>query len=203
MKKIVTILAVILGLASVAHSKDAPYVGLKYSQLKIDHSTVEGFDLNNFIADDYKVLDLHLGYNFGNWFTELGYLKSDSPSKSGVQTAGGITITGANVKTEFDGWRIGTGYNYQLNDKFSVRPFANFYKVSIDYSGSLTANSGAVQVIAAGSGSDNDNMIDVGVALNYAIAENSRIGVSYSQAVDKLEDTDSQKILSVNFAYQY
>ena len=204
MKKISNILVLFLVFSFSAVAEDRPYLGLKYQQLKVDHITVDGYDLNNFAPDKFKLMDVHIGYNFSNnLFVELGYLKSDDPSKSGTQTVGGITITGTNVKLEVDGFRIGTGYNYKATDKLLIKPFVNYYDLDIKGSGTLTASAGAATATAGLSGTDSDNMIDAGVNLAFIINENSQLGLSYSRAIDKLDDTDKNEILSANISYQF
>ena len=204
MKKIMLTLLAFSVWSLSAVAEDRPYIGFKYQQLKLDHSTVDGFDLNNFAPDEFKVMDFHIGYNFSNnWFTELGYLKSDDPSKSGSQTVGGVTITGTNVKLEADGFRIGTGYNYKPSEKFIIKPFVNYYDLDIKGSGTLTASAGAATATASLTGTDSDSMIDAGVNLAFVINENSQFGLSYSRAIDELDETDKNEFLSANISYQF
>ena len=53
------------------------------------------------------------------------------------------------------------------------------------------------------SGSERDQAIDAGLGLDYVINDKSKIGISYSQFIDKFTDTDSTKVYSIGFSHQF
>ena len=201
MKKLLTILTSFLLFTFAAIADDGPYVGFKPSKLKIKWSTVEGIDLNEIYDDEYRVMDFHAGYNFGKYFVELGYLDSSKEGLSGSASGGGITVSGSS-SLEFDGWRIGAGYNHQVNDKINIKPFINYY--DIDYKASLNISvTGSATFEAAANASGSESMIDAGLGVEYILNEKSKIGFSYSQSIDDLDDTDKVENLAINVSYQF
>lgn len=201
MKKLLAILISFSVFSFSAVAEDGPYIGFKPSKLKIEWSTVEGIDLNDVYDDEYDVMDFHAGYNFGNYFVELGYLDSSDEGLSGSASGGGITVTGSS-SLEFDGWRIGTGYNHQVNDKINIKPFINYYDIDYDASLSLTVT-GSATFEAAADASGSESMIDAGLGVEYIINDKSKVGFSYSQSIDDMEDTDKVENLAINVSYQF
>jgi len=201
--KIIAIMISLIAIPTFAIAKDGPYVGAKLTKIDLDFTSVEGFDLNTFIPTDFNALDIHGGYNIGNAFFEVAYLKSQKETKSGTQTVDGVTLTGTNVGLEFDGFRIGTGYNYNLENNITVRPFLNYYDLKFKASGTATAAAGSARASAEITGSEDDNGIDAGLGIDYKINNQSKIGLSYSQFIDKFSDTDSTKTYSISFNYQF
>ena len=77
MKKIILFLFCysIFTFSAIADNK--PYIGLKYQQLNIDRSTIDGYDLDNFAPTEFTVIDIYIGFNLNNnIFAELGFLQS-------------------------------------------------------------------------------------------------------------------------------
>jgi len=202
--KIIALVISLIAIPTFALAKDAPYVGIKGSKIHIDFKTVEGIDLNNVYADEYNALDIHAGYNFGNSFIELGYIKSNKESKNlGTYTEAGITLTGS-TSVEFDGWRIGVGHNFKYDDKLSFRPFLNYYELDIDSNIAATltvAGSGTFRASANTGGTD--NMMDAGLGIDYKLSDNSKIIVGYSKSFDDLKNTESTQIYSVSFTHSF
>jgi hypothetical protein len=200
--KIIALIISLIAIPTFALAKDGAYIGLKPSKIKIDYKSIDGFDMNQVIETDFKTLDAHVGYNVGNAFFEFGYLNSDKGTKVSSLTVGGVTLT-SNIGYEFDGYRLGAGYNYNLGSNFILKPFVNYYDLKFEGSGSITASNGSRSASVAFSGSDRDQAIDAGLGLDYVINNQSKIGVSYSQFIDKFADTDSTKIYSVSFSHQF
>ncbi len=201
--KIIALMISLIAMPTFALAKDGFYAGAKLTKIDIDYNTVEGYDLNNFIPNDLNALDVHGGYNIGNGFIEVGYLKSQKETKSGTQTVGGVTLTGTNVGLEFNGFRIGTGYNYNLQNNITLKPFLNYYDLKFKASGTATAAAGSQRASAEITGSEDDSGIDAGLGIDYRINNQSKIGLSYSQFIDKFSDTDSTKTYSISFNYQF
>jgi hypothetical protein len=201
--KIIALVISLIAMPTFALAKDGPYIGVKASSIKIDFITTDGFNLNNLVENDFKALDAHIGYNVGNGFFELGYLNSDKGTKSGTSTSGGVTITTTNFGYEFDGYRLGAGYNYNVGNNVVLKPFINYYDLKFTASGTISASNGSTTVTGKVSGSERDQAIDAGLGLDYVINDKSKIGISYSQFIDKFTDTDSTKIYSIGFSHQF
>jgi hypothetical protein len=201
--KIIALVISLIAMPTFALAKDGPYIGVKASSIKVDFITTDGFNLNNLVENDFKALDAHIGYNVGNGFFELGYLNSDKGTKSGTSTSGGVTITTTNFGYEFDGYRLGAGYNYNVGNNVVLKPFINYYDLKFTASGTISASNGSTTVTGKVSGSERDQAIDAGLGLDYVINDKSKIGISYSQFIDKFTDTDSTKIYSIGFSHQF
>jgi hypothetical protein len=201
--KIVALMISLIAMPTFTLAKDGPYVGVKASKIKIDFVTTDGFNLNSLVDNEFKALDAHIGYNVGNGFFEFGYLNSDKGTKSGTSTSGGVTITTTSFGYEFDGYRLGAGYNYNVGNNLILKPFVNYYDLKFTASGTISASDGSTTVTGKVSGSDRDQAIDAGLGLDYVINNQSKIGVSYSQFIDKFTDTDSTKVYSINLSYQF
>jgi len=201
--KIIALVISLIAMPTFALAKDGPYIGVKASSIKIDFITTDGFNLNNLVENDFKDLDAHIGYNVGNGFFELGYLNSDKGTKSGTSTSGGVTITTTNFGYEFDGYRLGAGYNYNVGNNLVLKPFINYYDLKFTASGTISASNGSTTVTGKVSGSERDQAIDAGLGLDYVINDKSKIGISYSQFIDKFTDTDSTKVYSIGFSHQF
>jgi hypothetical protein len=199
--KIIALVISLIAIPTFALAKDAPYVGIKGASIYIDYKTVEGVDLNDIYADEYNAIDLHAGYNIGNSFIELGYIKSNKESKNlGTLVVAGITLVGS-TSVEFDGWRLGVGHNFKYDDKLSFKPFLNYYELDIDSIISATSTSGTFKASANTGGTD--NMIDLGLAIDYKLSDRSKIIVGYSQSIDDLQNTQSTQIYSVSFTHSF
>ena len=201
--KIIALVISLIAMPTFALAKDGPYIGVKASSIKIDFITTDGFNLNNLVENDFKALDAHIGYNVGNGFFELGYLNSDKGTKSGTSTSGSVTITTTNFGYEFDGYRLGAGYNYNVGNNVVLKPFINYYDLKFTASGTISASNGSTTVTGKVSGSDRDQAIDAGLGLDYVINDKSKVGISYSQFIDKFTDTDSTKVYSIGFSHQF
>ena len=201
--KIIALMISLIAMPTFALAKDGPYIGVKASSIKIDFITTDGFNLNSLVENDFKALDAHIGYNVGNGFFELGYLNSDKGTKSGTSTSGGVTITTTNFGYEFDGYRLGAGYNYNVGNNVVFKPFINYYDLKFTASGTISASNGSTTVTGKVSGSDRDQAIDAGLGFDYVINDKSKIGISYSQFIDKFTDTDSTKVYSIGFSHQF
>lgn len=201
--KIIALMISIIAMPTFALAKDGAYVGAKVSKITVKYAGFEGFSGDKLLPGDFKALDLYAGYNVGNGFFEIAYLNSDKDTKTGSQTVGDVTLTGTNVGIEFDGYRIGTGYNFNLQNNITIKPFINYYDLKFKGSGTLTASAGTNRITTEASGSDRDQGIDAGLGLEYIINNQSKIGISYSQFIDKFEDTDSTKVYSINYNYQF
>ena len=201
--KIIALMISLIAMPTFALAKDGPYIGVKASSIKIDFITTDGFNLNSLVENDFKALDAHIGYNVGNGFFELGYLNSDKGTKSGTSTSGGVTITTTNFGYEFDGYRLGAGYNYNVGNNVVFKPFINYYDLKFTASGTISASNGSTTVTGKVSGSERDQAIDAGLGLDYVINDKSKIGISYSQFIDKFTDTDSTNVYSISFSHQF
>ena len=201
--KIIALVISLIAIPTFALAKDGPYIGVKASSIKIDFVTTDGFNFNSLVENEFKALDAHIGYNVGNGFFELGYLNSDKGTKSGTSTSGGVTITTTNFGYEFDGYRLGAGYNYNVGNNIVLKPFINYYDLKFTASGTISASNGSTTVTGKVSGSERDQAIDAGLGLDYIINDKSKIGISYSQFIDKFTDTDSTKVYSIGFSHQF
>ena len=201
-KKIIALMISLIAIPTFAIAKDGPYIGVKASSIKIDYKSIEGFNMNQVIETDFKTLDAHVGYNAGNAFFEFGYLNSDKGNKVASLTVDGVTLT-SNIGYEFDGYRLGAGYNYNVSNDLILKPFVNYYDLKFTGSGTITVSNGSRSASVAFGGSDRDQAIDAGLGLDYVINDKSKIGISYSQFIDKFSDTDSTKTYSISFNYQF
>ena len=201
--KIIALMISLIAIPTFALAKDGPYIGVKASSIKIDFITTDGFNINNLVENDFKALDAHIGYNVGNGFFEFGYLNSDKGTKSGTSTSGGVTITTTNFGYEFDGYRLGAGYNYNVGNNIVLKPFINYYDLKFTASGTISASDSSTTVTGKVSGSDRDQAIDAGLGFDYVINDKSKIGISYSQFIDKFTDTDSTNVYSISFSHQF
>jgi len=200
--KIIALMISLIAIPAFAIAKDGPYLGAQASQIKLDFKTVEGINLNQVYADKYNAVDFHVGYNLGDSFLELGYLKSTDESKNlGSITVGSITVSGS-TNVEFKGWRLGAGHNFKINEQLSVRPYINYYDLKIDETLTLTVT-GSTTFRAAASASGSDNMIDAGLGFDYKINDNSKIGIGYSRSIDELKNVDKTQIYSISFNHKF
>lgn len=198
--KIIALMISLIAMPTLALAKDGPYIGAKAAKIDIDYKTFEGVDLNQVFPSDFDALDLHVGYNMGAAFFELGYINSNKESKNlGTAVFSGVTFTG-NTSLEFDGFRIGAGYNFPINKQFVIKPFINYYDLDITASGTLTA-SGTTITTTTVSGSD--EMIDAGLGFDYLIDERSKISLGYARTLDSLDDTDNVQTISLSFNHQF
>jgi len=200
--KIIALMISLMMMTNFAIAKDGPYLGAQLSKINIDYKTVEGIDLKELYADQFNALDLHAGYNFGDSFIELAYVKSSEETKSlGSLTVGSITLSG-NTKLKFDGWRIGAGHNFKINDNLSIRPFINYYDLNSTETWSVTVT-GSSTLKSSASYDGSDSMVDAGLGFDYKINENSKIGLSYSRSIDELKNTNKTEIYSISYNQKF
>jgi hypothetical protein len=201
--KIIALMISLIAIPTFAIAKDGPYIGVKAAKIDIDYKTVDNVDLNKVFPGDFEALDLHLGYNLGSAFFELGYINSNKESKNlGTAVFSGVTLTGSS-SLEFDGYRIGAGYNFPINKQFVIKPFINYYDIDITASGTFTATSGSTSVSATTTVSGSDQMIDAGLGFDYLIDERSKISFGYARTLDSLDDTDNVQTFSLSFNHQF
>jgi len=203
MKKILLTILAFSVLSFNAVAEDGFYGGVKYSKLKVDYSTIDGLDLNEVYESDFNAIDYHIGYNTGNWFYEAAYLDAGDESKNLANITSGIYTLTIDTKIEIDGFRFGTGYNHQFNDKFSIRPFANIYKLDTTATVSGTITNGTDALTASIQQSGSDTMMDAGVGFQYNVNERFSVGASYSTTIDEIEDTDEIETTAITASYKF
>ena len=205
--KIVALMISLIAMPTFALAKDGPYIGAKYAKIDVDYKTVDGIDLNKLFAGKFNAYDLHLGYGVGNGFFEVGYIKSSDESKNlgstTVTTSAGATEISASTGMKFDGYRIGAGYNFPVNNQFTIKPFINYYGIDMTASGTLTVASGSTTVSIGTTASGSDSMTDVGLGFDYIVNDKTKIGLSYSQSIDELQNTDKVQIYSLSFNHKF
>ena len=203
MKKILISLLVTIFLNLNALAEDGPYIGAKASKLKIDYGSVEGIDLADVYADEFTTKDIFIGYTFGNAFFEVGYIDGGKERKSlGSITIAGITLS-ANTSLELEAWRFGGGYSYLISDKFTIRPFANYYDVKFTETGSITVTAGSSTFTASASADGSDSMIDAGIGFVYKINDESELSYSYSRSVDDMANVELAEHHSLSVKYNF
>ena len=205
MKVLITLIVMKLYLliASTAFTETNLYGGLKYGQLNVDRSTVDGYDLDNFAPTEFSFYDVFIGYNLNkNFFAELGYVKSDKEPVTGSQTVNSITITGTNISQEFDGFRLGAGYKHQVKDGLLIKPFLNYYEVDVTSSGTFVASSGSATATASISGTQGENWTEAGLGISYIINKFD-VGLSYSKSVSDMDEVEDTDIISLNLSYNF
>ena len=203
MKKVILFLVCCCIFSLSANADNKPYIGLKYQQLYLDRSLLNGYDLDNLAPTDFTILDIHIGINFNNnFYTEVGYLKSEKATMSGSQTVGGIKITATNVSQEFSGFRAGTGYKFKINNNFRIIPFINYINIDVDTSGTWVASSGTQSVTAKFASSASEAWTEGGLGLSY-IYEKVEFGLSYSRSLYQPDDIDNTYIYSATISYQF
>jgi len=199
---IISLFFLLISIPTFALAKDGPYFGAKAGRINIDYKTVEGIDLNQVYTNKFNALDVHAGYNIGNSFIDAGYIKSSDGSKNlGSITVGSITVSGS-TNIEFDGFRIGAGHNFKINDQISIKPFINYYNLNIDETLTITVT-GSTTFRASASASGTDNMVDAGLGFDFKLNENTKIGLSYSQSIDDLKNTNKTQIYSLSFNHKF
>jgi long-subunit fatty acid transport protein len=203
MKKLIIAIFALVLFQSQSLKAEGFYTGAKASQLKIKFDTVEGVDLGKIYEEDYSLLDFHIGYGISNSFFELGYFDSSKESKNlGSITINGIALS-ATTNTSFDGWRLGYGYNYKVNDKFTLTPSINYYEVDIKANAVITVTSGSNTFAATADLGGSDHMMDAGLAAKYQVSDNANIGLAYLTTIDPLQDTDRISQVQISGAYQF
>ena len=201
--KIIALMISLIAMPTFAIAKDGPYIGAKAAKIDIDYKTFEGVDLNQVFPSDFKALDLHLGYNLGSGFLEIGYINSNKETKNlGTATFGSITLR-ANTTLEFDGYRFGAGYNFPISKQFVIKPFINYYNLDLTASGTVTVTSGTTSLSATSTVSGSDSMVDAGLGFDFLIDEKSKISFGYARTVDSLEDTKNIQTYSLSFNYNF
>jgi hypothetical protein len=205
--KIIALMISLIAIPTFAVAKDGPYVGAKYAKIDVDYKTVYGIDLNKLFAGNFNAYDLHLGYGIGNGFFELGYIKSSDESKNlgstTVTTSAGSATISASTGMKFDGYRIGAGYNYPVNNQFIIKPFINYYELDMTASGTLTVAAGSTTVRIGTTASGSDSMIDAGLGFDYIINNQTKIGLSYAQTIDSITDTKKVQTWALSANYQF
>jgi hypothetical protein len=205
--KIIALMISLIAIPTFALAKDGPYVGAKYAKIDVDYKTVDGIDLNKLFAGNFNAYDLHLGYEVGNGFFEVGYIKSSDESKNlgstTVTTSAGATVISASTGMKFDGYRIGAGYNFPVNNQFTIKPFINYYGIDMTASGTLTVASGSTSVSIGTTASGNDSMTDVGLGFDYIVNDKTKIGFSYAKTIDSITDTKKVQTLALSASYQF
>ena len=201
--KIIALMISLIAMPTFALAKDGPYAGAKYSKIDVDYKTVDGVNLNQVFPSDFNAWDLHLGYNLGNGFFELGYIKSNKESKNlGSTNFGSVTLS-ANTSLDFDGYRIGAGYNFPVSKEFVIKPFINYYNLDLTASGTLTVTAGSTSVSATSTVSGSDTMIDAGIGFDYLVNDRTKITLSYARTLDTLDDTSKVQTLALSGSYQF
>ena len=61
-------------ITSTAFAETNLYGGLKYGQLNLDRSTVDGYDLDNFAPTEFLFYDVFIGYNFNKNFFNYNFI---------------------------------------------------------------------------------------------------------------------------------
>jgi hypothetical protein len=206
--KIIALMISLIAIPNFAIAKDGPYIGAKYAKIDVDYKTVDGIDLNKLFAGNFNAYDLHLGYEVGNGFFEVGYIKSSDESKNlgstTVTTSAGAATISANTGMKFDGYRIGAGYNFPVNNQFTIKPFINYYGIDMTASGTLTVAEGGSTIVSIGTtASGSDSMTDIGLGFDYIVNDKTKIGFSYAKTIDSITDTKKVQTLALSASYQF
>ena len=201
--KIIALMISLIAIPTFALAKDGPYLGAKYAKIDIDYKTIDGVDLNQVFPADFNALDLHVGYNLGSGFFEFGYINANKESKNLGSTNFGTVTLSASTNIDFDGYRIGAGYNFPVSKEFTIKPFINYYELDLKASGTLTATAGTTSVSATSTISGTESMIDAGVGFDYIVNDQTKIGLSYARTLDSLADTKKVETLALSASYQF
>jgi hypothetical protein len=206
-KKIMALIISLMFMPGLSVAQDGPYLGVKYDKINIDYKTVDGIDLNQIFGNKFDAYDFHAGYNLGNGFFEIGYIKSSDEQKylgsTSFRTSSGTATISASTGMKFDGYRLGAGYNYAVNKQFTIKPFINYYELNFTESGVITVSLGSTSVRIGGSLSGKDNLIDGGIGFDYLINENTKLGLSYARSIDSVQDTNKIQTVAINASYKF
>ena len=202
--KIIALMISLIAMPTFALAKDGPYLGIKASNLKLNYDTIDGVDLNEIYDKKIRAYDYHIGYNTGSWFGEFAYLKSETGNRNIVSVTSGIYTFTADTKIDFDGFRLGGGYNFKPSKELSIKPFANIYR--------LDTNAKLTGTITDGEDtysedlwkiSGKETMIDAGLGIGYSFSENVSLEASYSRSFKEIEDVDKIEMLSISLKYNF
>jgi hypothetical protein len=205
--KIIALMISLIAIPTFAIAKDGPYVGVKAANININYEKIDGVDIGLILPSEFNAWDFNIGYNLGNSFFELGYIKSSDESKNlgstTVTTSAGSATISASTGMKFDGYRIGAGYNYPVNNQFIIKPFINYYELDMTASGTLTVAAGSTTVRIGTTASGSDSMIDAGLGFDYIINNQTKIGLSYAQTIDSITDTKKVQTWALSANYQF
>ena len=191
-------LVTFLALGSTSYA-EKPYVKLGVSQLKMDFKTIDGIDYGLIYADKYDVYNLSGGFEFdNNFFIEGRYFWTSEESKSGSASVGGISVSGS-TKVDIDGYSIGGGYNYKVNEKFSVRPSIHYVDVDVNSTVNLTISGSSATFDTGGS----DQLLEAGIELAYAINENSNVSFIYTRYLDDLGTAEKMNTMGISYKHNF
>jgi hypothetical protein len=79
--KIIALMISLIAMPTFAIAKDGPYVGVKAANININYEKIDGVDIGLILPSEFNAWDFNIGYNLGNSFFELGYIKSNTEKR--------------------------------------------------------------------------------------------------------------------------
>ena len=175
---------------------DQPYLKFGVSKLKTDYITQDGINYKDVYADEFDVYGITAGYSFTNFFIEGRYFWSSKESKTGSDSSGGVSVSGS-TDVELDGYSIGGGYSFTINDKIKIKPSVHYLDIDIDANLDLTIAGSNFSFDAGGK----DETIEAKVEGTYLVNEKSEISLSYSDYLDDVTTTKNASTLAIEIKY--
>jgi hypothetical protein len=198
MIKDITKLLVIAFLFTLNANAEQPYLKFNVSKLKTDYITQDGINYKDVYADEYDVYSLIGGYEFNEIFFEGRYFWSSEESKSGSATVGAVTVSGS-TDVEIDGFSIGGGYNFNINENLRFKPSIHYVEVDVDANLNLTIAGSSFTFDAGGS----DETIEGKMAIEYFVNDKIDFALNYSEYLDDITTTKDASTLGLEFKYKF
>jgi long-subunit fatty acid transport protein len=98
-----------------------------------------------------------------------------------------------------DGYSIGGGYNYKVNEKFSVRPSIHYVDIDVNSTVNLTIEESSGTFDTGGS----DQLLEVGMELAYAINDNSNISFIYTRYLDDMGTAEDINTMGISYKHSF
>ena len=182
------------------------YYGLKYEVAYVDWNKVEGVDLDDILATNINLVDLHYGKEYDSSYLEVGFFVSDSAERShSANSILGDSLIHFTLDSKHTlmGIRTGIGSKFSVTDNLFVTANGNARYVEQDIEINNSTIKGSTTWKSKVDGKESGVTADAGFGLLYNSGENANLFLEFNGYLAPIGDIDTMGSVNIGFKVKF